>query len=41
MDLESAIEPEADAQVLMMMGEDHRIFYEAFSKESKPEFKGR
>ncbi len=40
MDLESAIEPEAHAQVLMM-GEDHRIFYEAFSKESKPKFKGR
>lgn len=41
MDLESAIESEAQAQALMMMGEDHRIFYEAFSTKSKPEFKGR
>ena len=41
MDLESALESEAQAQALMMMGEDHRIFYEAFAKKEKPKFKGR
>jgi enoyl-CoA hydratase/carnithine racemase len=30
MDLVSAIEAEAQAQALMLMGEDHRQFYEAF-----------
>jgi enoyl-CoA hydratase/carnithine racemase len=41
MDIQSAIEAEAQAQALMMMGEDHRAFYEAFMVKRKPEFKGR
>jgi enoyl-CoA hydratase/carnithine racemase len=41
MDIISALEAEAQAQALMMMGEDHRIFYEAFKEKRKPEFKGR
>ncbi len=41
MDLNSAVELEAEAQALMMMGEDHRAFYEAFKEKRKPEFKGR
>jgi enoyl-CoA hydratase/carnithine racemase len=35
MDLVSALEAEAQAQALMMMGEDHRAFYEAFQEKSK------
>ncbi len=41
MDIASAVEAEAQAQALMMMGEDHRAFYEAFKEKQKPEFKGR
>lgn len=41
MDIGSAVELEAEAQALMMMGEDHRAFYEAFLEKRKPEFKGR
>jgi enoyl-CoA hydratase/carnithine racemase len=41
MDLGSAIEAEAQAQALLMMGEDHRIFYEAFTAKQKPTFTGR
>ena len=41
MDVVSAVEAEAQAQALMMMGEDHRAFYEAFKEKRKPEFKGR
>ncbi len=41
MDLGAAIEAEAQAQALLMMGEDHRAFYEAFVAKRKPEFKGR
>jgi enoyl-CoA hydratase/carnithine racemase len=41
MDIQSAIEAEAQAQALMMMGEDHRAFYEAFTAKRKPEFQGR
>ena len=41
MDLISALENEAQAQALMMMGEDHRLFYEAFKEKRKPDFKGR
>lgn len=41
MDLASALESEAQAQALMMMGEDHRAFYEAFNEKRKPDFKGR
>jgi enoyl-CoA hydratase/carnithine racemase len=41
MDLNAALEAEAQAQALMMMGEDHRAFYEAFKEKQKPEFKGK
>ncbi len=41
MDLLSALEAEAQAQTLMMMGEDHRIFYEAFKEKVQPRFTGR
>jgi enoyl-CoA hydratase/carnithine racemase len=41
MDVVSAVEAEAQAQALMMMGEDHRAFFEAFKEKRKPEFRGR
>lgn len=41
MDLVSALEAEAQAQALMLMGEDHRIFYEAFKEKVGPKFVGR
>lgn len=41
MDLISALEAEAQAQALMLMGEDHRIFYEAFKQKAEPKFIGR
>ncbi len=41
MDLVSALEAEAQAQALMLMGEDHRRFYEAFKAKEKPKFTGR
>lgn len=41
MDINSALEAEAQAQALMMMGQDHRTFYEAFKEKRKPEFTGR
>ena len=41
MDLASAIEAEAQAQALMLLGDDHRIFYEAFIAKEKPRFTGR
>jgi enoyl-CoA hydratase/carnithine racemase len=41
MDLASAIEAEAQAQALLLMGEDHRRFFEAFKNKNKPEFTGR
>jgi enoyl-CoA hydratase/carnithine racemase len=41
MDLVSALEAEAQAQALMLMGEDHRIFYEAFKEKATPKFIGR
>jgi enoyl-CoA hydratase/carnithine racemase len=40
MDIHAALEAEAQAQALMMMGNDHRAFYEAFREKTKPEFKG-
>lgn len=36
MDLVAAIEAEAQAQALMLMGDDHRKFYDAFQSRSKP-----
>lgn len=41
MDLLSALESEAQAQALMMMGEDHKAFYEAFQGKQEPRFRGR
>ncbi len=41
MDVNAALEAEAQAQALMMMGQDHRAFYEAFVEKRKPEFQGR
>ncbi|RMF77399.1 MAG: enoyl-CoA hydratase family protein [Chloroflexi bacterium] len=41
MDIVSAIEAEAQAQALLLMGDDHRIFYEAFTQKAKPKFTGR
>src|SRR5437016_1687153 len=41
MDLVAAIEAEAQAQALMLMGEDHRIFYEALKAKEKPKFIGK
>jgi len=35
MDLVSAIEAEAQAQALMLMGEDHRRFFEAFKARKR------
>lgn len=41
MDLASAIEAEAQAQALLLMGEDHRRFFEAFKAKERPNFVGR
>ena len=41
MDLVSAIEAEAQAQALLLLGDDHRAFYEAFVAKQKPTFRGR
>lgn len=41
MDLLSALEAEAQAQALLLMGEDHRIFFEAFKEKVEPKFVGR
>ncbi|MBF6568907.1 MAG: enoyl-CoA hydratase family protein [Candidatus Binataceae bacterium] len=41
MDLSSAIENEAQAQALLMRGEDFKIFYEAFKNKQEPKWIGR
>jgi enoyl-CoA hydratase/carnithine racemase len=41
MDLASAIEAEAQAQALLLMAQDHRLFYEAFKGKATPKFTGR
>lgn len=41
MDLVTALEAEAQAQALLLMGEDHRLFFEAFSAKQEPQFIGR
>ena len=41
MDLLSAIEAEAQAQALLLMGDDHRIFFDAFRERVSPKFTGR
>jgi len=40
MDLGAAIETEAVAQALLLRGEDHRAFYEAYARGEQPTFKG-
>jgi enoyl-CoA hydratase/carnithine racemase len=40
MDLASAIEAEAQAQALMMMGEDHSEYHRAFVEKRPPRFRG-
>ena len=41
MDLVAALESEAEAQALLMMAEDHRIFHAAFTAKDRPRFVGR
>ena len=41
MDLVAAIESEAEAQALLMMAADHRIFHEAFTGKTAPQWTGR
>ena len=41
MDINSALEAEAQAQALMMMGADHCAFYEAFVGKRSAKFVGR
>ena len=41
MDLLTALEAEAQAQALLLMGEDHRIFFDAFREKVEPRFIGR
>ena len=41
MDLVAAIEAEAQAQALLLMAEDHKEFYRAFSEKRPPRFTGR
>jgi enoyl-CoA hydratase/carnithine racemase len=41
MDLASAIELEASTQALLMLSEDHREFYAAWSDKRPPDWKGR
>lgn len=40
MDLATAIESEAQAQALMMMGKDHDEFHAAFAEKRQPKFRG-
>ncbi|MEM7202972.1 MAG: enoyl-CoA hydratase family protein [Planctomycetota bacterium] len=41
MDLESAIEQEAQAQALLLRASDHREFYDAWQEKRQPRFRGR
>ena len=41
MDLDAAIEAEAQAQALLLMAEDHKEFYRAFTEKRPPRFGGR
>ncbi|MBI3979591.1 MAG: enoyl-CoA hydratase family protein [Chloroflexi bacterium] len=41
MDLASALEAEAQTQALLLMAQDHRLFYEAFRAKQAPKFGGR
>jgi enoyl-CoA hydratase/carnithine racemase len=41
MELAAAIDAEAQAQALLLMGDDHRAFYDAFTRKVPPRFGGR
>jgi enoyl-CoA hydratase/carnithine racemase len=41
MDLAGAVELEASTQALLMLSDDHREFYEAWSAQRSPNWKGR
>ena len=41
MDLDAAIEQEAQAQALLLRAGDHRAFYDAWNEGRAPEFEGR
>jgi 1,4-dihydroxy-2-naphthoyl-CoA synthase len=41
MDLEAAIEQEAQAQALMLRGHDHLEFFRAWTEKREPRFSGR
>ncbi len=41
MDLGSAIETEAIAQAFLLRADDHKVFYDAWSKGTEPDFTGR
>jgi enoyl-CoA hydratase/carnithine racemase len=41
MDLDSAIEQEAQAQALLLRARDHREFYDAWREKREPRFEGR
>ncbi len=41
MDLDSAIEQEAQAQALLLRARDHREFYDAWAEKREPRFEGR
>jgi enoyl-CoA hydratase/carnithine racemase len=41
MDLDAAIEQEAQAQALLLRGHDHREFYNAWMEKREPRFLGR
>jgi enoyl-CoA hydratase/carnithine racemase len=41
MDLEAAIEQEAQAQALLLRAHDHREFYNAWMEKREPRFLGR
>jgi enoyl-CoA hydratase/carnithine racemase len=41
MDLVSAVEAEAQAQALLLLGADHRSFYDAFTAKQRPQWTGR
>ncbi|MDJ0975880.1 MAG: enoyl-CoA hydratase family protein [Planctomycetota bacterium] len=41
MDLSSAIEAEALAQAILLKGQDHRVFYDAWRAGEQPKFTGR
>ncbi len=41
MDLVAAVEAEAQAQALLLMAEDHKEFYRAFTEKRPPRWTGR